>query len=222
MNSPITIALLFSTLLLACATPSPQTEQPIKSPREKAAEQTTITRPALRDELLEMREEDQAVRAVLMQAMQAGQADSVPQELLEQGKAIDLENTERLKEIIEELGRWPGTDLVGQEGADAAWLLAQHADQSPKAQKFFVEKLRIAVEEGKAPPKHYAYLVDRVRLRDGKTQLYGTQFDVVAGELELKPVEDPDELDERREKMGLEPVDEYLERSRKMFLPEAE
>jgi hypothetical protein len=220
MNSPITIALLLSTVLMACTTPSPQNEQPIKSPRERAAEQATVTRPALRDELLEMREEDQAVRAVLMQAMQAGQADNVPQELFEQGKKIDLENTERLKEIIVELGRWPGTNLVGQDGADAAWLLAQHADQSPQAQKFFVEKLRVAVDEGKAPPKHYAYLVDRVRLKNGKTQLYGTQFDVVNGDLKLRPVEDPDELDERREEMGLESLDEYLERSRKMFLRE--
>jgi hypothetical protein len=41
---------------------------------------------------------------------------------------VDRDNTARLREIIGRHG-WPGHRLVGQAGAHAAWLLAQHAPQ---------------------------------------------------------------------------------------------
>ena len=41
---------------------------------------------------------------------------------------IDVANTDRLRAITAEHG-WPGRALVGEEGAEAAWLIAQHADQ---------------------------------------------------------------------------------------------
>lgn len=218
MNSSLTTALMFSCLLVACASPSSQADQTDAAPQAKANEPNDVANPTLRDELLQMREEDQEVRAELKQAMQQGQPDSIPEELVARGRKIDRENTQRLQEIIEDLGRWPGIELVGSEGADAAWLLAQHADQAPEAQDFFLEKLRVAVDNNQVPPKHYAYLIDRTRLKDDKTQLYGTQFDIVNGELKLAPVQEPEKLDERREEMGLEPVEEYLERSREMLL----
>jgi hypothetical protein len=45
-------------------------------------------------------------------------------------QAIDAENLPWLKRVIAEVG-WPGKSLVGDEGASAAWLLVQHADQDP-------------------------------------------------------------------------------------------
>src|SRR3954463_5844981 len=35
---------------------------------------------------------------------------------------------ERLAAIIEDVG-WPGRSLVGEDAADSAWLVAQHADR---------------------------------------------------------------------------------------------
>lgn len=40
---------------------------------------------------------------------------------------IDKQNTARMKEIIRQHG-WPGRTLVGEEAAQGAWLLVQHAD----------------------------------------------------------------------------------------------
>lgn len=216
MKNLFIATLLSSSLFVACTTPS---IQPTEQANANASKQDGVAKPALRDELLEMRQKDQAARTKVMQAMKTSETDSLPKDLVERVHQIDKSNTKRLQSIIKELGRWPGTDLVGAAGADAAWLLAQHADQAPERQEFFLEKLLIAVENGQAPPKHYAYLVDRVRLKKGEPQLYGTQFDVVDGDLQLKPVEDPQRLDERREEMGLEPIDQYLKRSREMLLP---
>jgi len=49
-------------------------------------------------------------------------------------RRVDAENAGRLGEIVERHG-WPTYSLVGKNGANAAWLLVQHADLSPKFQR---------------------------------------------------------------------------------------
>jgi|HubBroStandDraft_3_1064219.scaffolds.fasta_scaffold71532_2 hypothetical protein len=46
---------------------------------------------------------------------------------------------------------WPGRTLVGEDGAQAAWLLAQHADHNPDLQRAFLDALRDAVARGELP-----------------------------------------------------------------------
>lgn len=57
-----------------------------------------------------------------------------------------------------------------------------------------------------------AKLEDRVAIHQGKKQLYGTQIgmDERTGKYYLLPLEDPDNVDNRREKMGLGPIAAYL------------
>jgi hypothetical protein len=104
--------------------------------------------------------------------------------------------------------------MVGEEGAQAAWLLAQHADRDPDLQRAFLDALRGAVGQGDASPAHLAYLEDRVRVNAGQPQLYGTQFTVIDGELGPCPIEDPQHLDVRRADAGLEPFAAYEARMR--------
>jgi hypothetical protein len=107
----------------------------------------------------------------------------------------------------------PGT-LVGEDGAGAAWLLAQHADHDPVQQRAFLHALRSAAVRGQASRAHLAYLEDRVRVNAGQPQLYGTQFTVTDGELGPSPIEDRERLDERRAEAGLEPFADYEARMR--------
>ena len=88
-------------------------------------------------------------------------------------QAVDAKHTTRMKEIIAKHG-WPGRSLVGEDGAHAAWLLVQHADVSFMAQ--CLPLMERAVSAGEAFAKDYAYLLDRVRMNQGKPQVYGTQF----------------------------------------------
>jgi len=128
---------------------------------------------------------------------------------------IDADNTAWLEQVIAERG-WPGVALVGEQGADEAWLLAQHADLAPAFQRRALELLKVAVAAGDAPPRHLAYLTDRVLVAAGEPQEYGTQYtdDGDGSNLRLQPVADPDRLDERRSAMGLEPAAEYDQRMR--------
>jgi hypothetical protein len=48
--------------------------------------------------------------------------------------SVDAGNLAWLKETVAEVG-WPGRSMVGEDGAHAAWLLAQHADRDPAFQR---------------------------------------------------------------------------------------
>lgn len=60
-------------------------------------------------------------------------------------------------------------------------------------------------------PENYARLVDRVRINKGLEQVYGTQFDpkTFSAGLQPFPIEDPNNLDTRRAKLGLIPFENH-------------
>lgn len=133
---------------------------------------------------------------------------------------VDEDNTSWLEQVVAEHG-WPGITLVGERGAEEAWLLAQHADLSPAFQRRALELVRSAVSAGEAPARHLAYLTDRVQVADGRPQTYGTQYthDPDRSNLRPHPVADPDRLDERRAAAGLESAAAYDRRMHRYARP---
>ena len=124
----------------------------------------------------------------------------------------DVANTDRLREIVAAVG-WPGRTLVGEAGAEQAWLIAQHADHQIDSQRMFLAALVRAVDAGEAPARHAAYLTDRVAMNEGRPQLYGTQVERMEdGQAVPWPIEKPDRVDERRMSVGLAPLSEHLAR----------
>jgi hypothetical protein len=110
---------------------------------------------------------------------------------------------------------WPGMRMVGAKGAEAAWLVAQHAISRPSFQRRCLELLRGAVRRGDVPPKHVAYLVDRIRSNERRPQVFGTQLDWDEnGDSNPWEIESPETVDERRGNAGLEPIDEAVRRAR--------
>jgi hypothetical protein len=184
-----------------------------KSSDRQTRTETQVKAPELRDELLKMMRRDQKIRESLAERAVPGESSSMPDELIAEMRHTSRKHAERLESIVESRGRWPGRSLVGQRGAQAAFLVAQHADFDPELQAFFLKHLERAVEQGEASPRNYAYLVDRVRIAKGKKQLYGTQLVVEEGRVEPKgSIVRRNELDRRRQRMGLAPFDEYLKR----------
>jgi hypothetical protein len=145
--------------------------------------------------LLWMAEKDQHARRAWMKG---GAGD----------KQIDHRNTLAMKQIITQYG-WPGENLVGLMGAQAAWLLVQHADHDREFQKQCCTLLDRSVKNGLAQASHLAYLTDRICAGDGEPQIYGTQLDY--------PIADPEHVDERRATVGLPPLAEYLAGSNHML-----
>ncbi len=54
---------------------------------------------------------------------------------------------------------------------------------------------------GEIPNKHVVWLVDRILVKQGKPQLYGTEFEY--GSNKVAPILDTRNLNARRKKMGL-------------------
>ena len=133
-------------------------------------------------------------------------------------RAADGENLPWLRQVITDVG-WPGKSLVGEDGAQAAWLLAQHADSDPAFQRRCLDLLTTAAERGEATIVQQAYLTDRVLLHEGKPQEYGTQAIARDGRFEPRKLRDPDHVDQRRASVGLGPLAGYLARMTQQHAP---
>jgi hypothetical protein len=166
----------------------------------------------LRLELLKMQVEDQIFRfALTSQKRLPAKGKFKSKEisrLLTDLNGTDEKNTKRMKEIVTQFG-WPGKSLVDKDGAAAAWLLVQHADEDLAFQKQCLEMMKPLLENGEIDKKHFAYLTDRVLVAEEKPQLYGTQFVRKNNLLIPAPIDDEANVDQRRREMNLEPLDDY-------------
>lgn len=151
---------------------------------------------ALRDELIEMDEHDQAVRAELAAdgSLFAGYHPKMA--------AVHDANAARLRTIIAAHG-WPTERLVGVDGAKAAHRIAQHSINHPDFMRECRRLLDEASAKGEVPRWQFAYMDDRIRVYEGLPQRYGTQWRGGSHGLEPYPIEDPDHVDERRATLGL-------------------
>ena len=156
----------------------------------------TVIELFLREELLTMAAEDGAVRERLV-------ADGTLFDGYNPLMAIvHRRNGDRLSEIVDAHG-WPGRSLVGEDGADAAWLVLHHAIGDPALQRRCLPLLEEAAAYGDVPPWHPATLLDGIRFHEGRPQVYGTVFDWQDGALRPWEIEEPEGVDERRALVGL-------------------
>jgi hypothetical protein len=173
----------------------------------------TSDRSELRRELLALVEEDRRVRAELVE--EGTLFDGYHPRM----EAVHRRNAAYLAETIDRHG-WPGAVLVGDDGADAAWLIAQHAIGEPEFQRRCLAALHDAAERGEISRWQPAMLEDRIRVFEGRDQRYGTQLRVADdGTLHPHPIEDADGVEERRRAVGLEPLAERLAKAERVPAP---
>lgn len=188
-------------LLVACAEPRGEASS------HKARDGDKPVDEALRQQLLARVERDQEARLALVHKQQQGQApDAVDIERL---LTVDTANVAWLKQVIAESG-WPGHSLVGSDGANAAFLLVQHADHDTAFQVQVLPLLQRAYAVGEVEGQQIALLTDRIASARGEPQMYGTQADLVDGRVVLKALADSANVDSRRAAVGLPPIHEYV------------
>jgi CubicO group peptidase (beta-lactamase class C family) len=172
----------------------------------------TIENPALSKLIDELAAEDQKP----YQKLQKGEITTEQAE--KEFREATRRNYVELKKIVEEYG-FPTFRMVGERSSNNFWMMVQHSDFDVEFQERVLKLMLEAVKAKNASAQNYAYLVDRVRINRNQPQLYGTQLTVVDANkgYELKPVENPAQLDRRRAEIGLPPVKEYLEKSNRIF-----
>ncbi len=107
--------------------------------------------------------------------------------------------------IIDKYG-WLSRNEVGFEESSALWLVIQHSNL--KVQEKYFPVMKEAVKNGRADKMQLAMLEDRILMNQGKKQLYGTQYRLneISKQMELWEIEDPINLNKRREAVGLSPM----------------
>ncbi|HEY1493190.1 MAG TPA: DUF6624 domain-containing protein [Candidatus Solibacter sp.] len=103
---------------------------------------------------------------------------------------------------------WPRISIVGREASHNYWLLVQHQDLA--VQQKILPDLERAANSGEASKSDFAYLYDRVQVRHGKPQRWGTQVSCKQGKPVLDAVEEPSGLDQRRRALSMMPIERYL------------
>jgi hypothetical protein len=160
----------------------------------------------LRAELLRLKAADAHLRRELVEAGQL-YGPHLPKDWYNpRMAALHRSNTARLKAVLAEHG-WPGYALVGHDGAEAAWFIAQHAVLDVDFQSQALSLLTAAVQRGDARPAQMAMLTDRVRTGTGRPQVYGSiHVGDEQGQLVPYWTEDPENVEARRAEVGLPPL----------------
>ncbi len=169
----------------------------------------------LQTRLLALRARDEEVRAELAAdgSLFAGYHPRM--------EAVHRANAQALRVVIQEYG-WPDEELAGPAGAEAAWLVAQHAIGEPSLMRHCRALLDQASAVGRVPRWQFAYLDDRIRVFEGKPQRFGTQIDLRPEGPAVHALEDASEVDARRQEVGLPAIAVILARATADSLPTPE
>ena len=112
----------------------------------------------------------------------------------------DSTNLEMVTRILAETG-YPSKSRVGDFASQTVWLVIQHSDL--EVQKQYLPQLETAARNGDLPPAMIAALKDRIDVREGRPQKYGTQL----GPEGLCPLLDASRVNEWRKEVGLPPIE---------------
>lgn len=164
----------------------------------------------LQKELIEIFKEDQDIRNKYVVAQKTYGYESKEVDSL--GKIMLLKdslNLIKIVKILDEKG-WVGKDKVGQQANTTLFLVIQHSDL--KVQQKYLPMMREAVKKGNADAVSLALLEDRIALREGRKQIYGSQIGTnpVTKTKYVLPLEDPDNVDKRRIEVGLGTLADYV------------
>ncbi len=176
----------------------------------KIDEQEARYNKPLQAELLQLHEADQSIRQFYTEAgTKYGYQHRVTDSLGRIMMHTDSLNILKLRKILDTYG-WVGKDIVGEKANQCLFLVIQHSDLP--VQQHYLPMMREAVQKGNATASSLALLEDRIALREGRKQIYGSQIgqDPKTGTFYVKPLEDPDHVDQRRKQVGLGPIDDYV------------
>ncbi len=164
-------------------------------------------------------ERDQKVRTeslTLMNRLNSAGADGMTASaidslmlLQEQTQTIDKENQILVASILKK-GLPEG---LSAQSYKAIWLIVDHAGL--KFQKKHLPAMEEAVRKELISAGDYAVLTDRIRMREGKPQRYGTQSYTVTIDgrqvIYIWPVEDAEMLNDLRSEIGAGDIETYIQ-----------
>jgi len=122
---------------------------------------------------------------------------------------VDKENLEKVLGIIDNCG-FPTIASVGQAGMTSTFLVIQHSTR--KIREKYLPQIKSCAANGDLSLQEVALMEDRLLMESGEKQKYGTQVtsDNTDEGWKLYPIEDIKNVNQRRETMGLGPLEDYV------------
>lgn len=157
---------------------------------------------------------DQLVRQLINQWKKRPDLSAEEREIFNRASAqymmqMDDANTRELKRLLKDIS-WRELSNAGGDTFIKAFFVVQHSPDH-EFQAEVLRALEPLVAEGLIDSQQYAYLFDRVQLRNGEPQFYGTQLECVDGAYDVTNVRAPETIDERRDEIGLQSLEAYIQ-----------
>ena len=164
----------------------------------------------LRRKLLMIEKTDQEVRMVYLSTRNCQPHDSIAEaEALREMQRVDKINQEQICQILDSRGL-VGKDKVG-DAVGTFWTIIQHSDV--ETQKKYLPLFQEGAKKGDITQEGVAMLEDRINMFEGKPQRYGSQIvEDEQGRPMLYQLLDASKVDQWRQEIGMEPLDDYLKK----------
>jgi len=106
--------------------------------------------------------------------------------------------------------------MVGEPTNTVAWYVLQHSNKISE----YLPIIKKAGEEGEIPMNLVAMMEDRYLMNEGMPQVYGTQGRMDDSKEYIWPIDDPENVNTRREQAGFDTtIEEY---AKQLFGPDFE
>ena len=123
-----------------------------------------------------------------------------------------------LARVVLSSGGWP--TAFSETGVFAFAAIIAHADDDQPLRRTACTLLFDVTSRSEGTPRLLAHLVDRSQLVDGEPQIFGSLLvPDAAGARYLVEIIAPDQLDERRQRIGLPPAADDIDRYRRGAVP---
>lgn len=133
-------------------------------------------------------------------SLDTGQRQVVGEALGTSLRAIDARNTAEIKRLLPKSG-WFANRVHGRQVTHGAWLIAQHSPDD-SFREYALAQMSARLKSGDIDARDYALTFDRVQVRKGLPQRYGSQARCLDGRLILQPIEDEAAVNAAREAIG--------------------
>ena len=190
---------------------NPKWNEFLKQLTERNNEREQKYNQSLKKQLDQIYFDDQDIRIKYVNEMNKANSDTMKLDSMMQIMVkVDSINVKKVTAILDKYG-WLTNSEVGEKANTSLFGVIQHADL--KTQQKYRPLLEKAFKEGNLPRDLYAEFEDRLKYRETKEQIYGTQYGWKPNSKEtfILPLIDPDNIDKRRLAIGLGHFASYLQ-----------
>jgi hypothetical protein len=158
----------------------------------------------LHNQLIKMAQQNQHIH----QSLDKYAPENLPPALQSVASEIDNLHTQTLKEIVS-LHGWPTKKQVGIQGIQAAFILLKYSHDLVFQQDMLPLVIQSYLDKEGIAGKDVAEFTDKVSIKLGKKQVFGTQAEFIDGKVIFAAIENPSSVDPLRAQMGMSSLAEY-------------